>query len=242
MVCDAGSWAPQLAALASEVEVIVPTYGEAPSFTHMARVVLQQAPERFALAGHSMGGRVALEVCRLAPSRVQRLCLVSTEFRGCPEGAEGARETAGRMALREVAMTAGMAAMAAAWMKSLLPAARLRDASLVQAIVAMVTRFSPLDLARHIEAGATRPDSTETLAALRCPVLLIGGDEDCIRPLPVLEEMAAQIADSQLITLAGCGHMPMLERPAEVTQALRDWLAGSLPDAQENLAGQGRCV
>ena len=68
LLCDAAVWTAQREALAS-VDGFVPSYGELSSITDMARFVLERAPaERFSLAGHSMGGRVALEVLRRAPS------------------------------------------------------------------------------------------------------------------------------------------------------------------------------
>lgn len=225
MVCSSASWSPQLVALRDSAVLRVPTYGQAPTFTAMAEVVLQQAPARFALAGHSMGGRVALEVYRLAPSRVERLCLIGTEFRGCPPGVEGERETAGRLKLLQLAQQEGMRAMAKAWLPALLAESRVNDPELSQQIIEMIAGFAPKDLERHILAGASRPDSSAVLSELQCPVLLIGGSDDRIRPLTVLQEMASRIRNCRLIGLGGCGHMPMLERPEQVNDALRAWLS-----------------
>ncbi|MEO8122296.1 MAG: alpha/beta fold hydrolase, partial [Rhodoferax sp.] len=79
LMCDAAVWAPQCAALQAQAQCVVPDYGLRDSLAAMAQQVLAEAPtERFSLAGHSMGGRVALEVLRLAPQRVERLALLDT--------------------------------------------------------------------------------------------------------------------------------------------------------------------
>ena len=97
MLCDAAVWAEQIAGLHGLADCLIPDYGEARSMTRMAMRVLSQAPPLFSIAGHSMGGRVALEVCRLAPERVQRLCLLSTEHRPAPQGEAGRQEIEARM-------------------------------------------------------------------------------------------------------------------------------------------------
>src|SRR5690606_18689164 len=111
------------------------------------------------LAGHSMGGRIAIEVCRLAPDRVERLCLLSTEHRPRPSGREGEEETKGRLALLHLARDNGMRAMALAWIPKLVAEQHLGDAGLVERIVSMIERYTPEQLEAHIEAGHTRPDS-----------------------------------------------------------------------------------
>ena len=91
LLCDATIWKHQIEAFSGGAQVIVPDLWPAPSIEAMAEIVLAAAPERFLLAGHSMGGRVALEVLRRAPERVERLALLDTgihpraeaEERGC---------------------------------------------------------------------------------------------------------------------------------------------------------------
>mgnify|MGYP001361081529 CR=1 FL=1 len=78
LMCDAAAWAPQVQALSAQAACVVPAWGALDSITAMAEHVLATAPTAtFALAGHSMGGRIALEVMRLAPQRVERLALLT---------------------------------------------------------------------------------------------------------------------------------------------------------------------
>ena len=120
LMCDASVWAPQVEALSPQARCLVPDYGLRDSLTAMAQQVLDDAPEeRFALAGHSMGGRVALEVLRLAPQRVTHLALLDTGTHPRAAGAEGDKERAGRMALLAVAQAQGMRAMGQQWLRGM---------------------------------------------------------------------------------------------------------------------------
>ena len=111
LLCDATVWTHQVAALRDIADCQVIGYGNADSIDAMARTVLRQAPVKFSLAGHSMGGRVALEVMRLAPSRVTRLGLFDTGYQSRPAGPVGQREQTERMALLELARGDGMRVM-----------------------------------------------------------------------------------------------------------------------------------
>ena len=87
LMCDHAVWAPVLPALAAGRRCHVIDHGDARSLATMASRLLDSAPARFALAGHSMGARVALEVVRQAPARVSRLALLDTGYLPRPAGA-----------------------------------------------------------------------------------------------------------------------------------------------------------
>jgi pimeloyl-ACP methyl ester carboxylesterase len=72
-----------------------------------------------------------------------------------------------------------------------------------------------------------RPDATELLSAIACPTLLVCGREDAWSPPPRHEEMARRIRGAELVIVERCGHMSPMERPDEVSAALRTWLAAS---------------
>src|SRR5579863_3475131 len=115
LLCDETIWADQRAALGDVGDVLVPDFRHVNSIKAMAQIVLDAAPERFSVAGHSMGGRVALEVFRMAPDRVGRLALLDTGVH--PRAAD---EESKRGALVELARREGMAAMAARWLPPML--------------------------------------------------------------------------------------------------------------------------
>ena len=228
LMCDADVWAPQVQALAGRAECVVPAWGLHASLTRMAEQVLQQAPtERFALAGHSMGGRVALEVCRLAPDRVERVALLDTGCLPKPPGEAGERERAGRMGLLALAQTEGMRAMGRQWARGMVHPDRL-DSPLFDRILAMIERSSPEQFAAQINALLNRPDATAVLATLACPVLVLCGRQDTWSTVAQHEAIVGQlqmaVPDVRLAVLEDCGHMCTLEQPGAVSAALGDWL------------------
>jgi len=228
LLCDRAVWEGQLAALGARAPCIVPDYGELDSLTAMAQSVLAQAPPRFALAGHSMGGRVALEILRTAPARVSALALLSTGYEARAPAPAGESEARRRHALLEIASSEGMRAMGRIWVRDMVAPSRLDDSALIESILAMVERRSPQVLAAQTRALLARPDATGVLRATRCPTLLLCGREDSWSPLARHEAMARLIPSAQLRVIENCGHFAPLERPAEVCAALLEWIAEAL--------------
>ncbi|HEY2068396.1 MAG TPA: alpha/beta fold hydrolase [Rhizomicrobium sp.] len=225
MLCDAASWSAQVSGLADVSEPHVMAYGLADSFEAMADVVLAAAPERFALAGHSMGGRVAQEVYRKAPSRVAGLALLATDYRGIADEAMRATETARRDGMLAKARADGMDGFARMWVKQVVAPANLEDETLVDAAVSMMARQSFESFAAQSLAGIRRADYTEMLDRIACPTLICPGALDNLRPVAIHQEMAARIPGSQLVVIDGAAHMIAMERPDAVTAALREWLS-----------------
>ncbi len=224
LLCDEFVWSEQRRALSARMRVWVADHGSRDSLTDMAAAILQDAPaERFALAGHSMGGRVALEVFRLAPHRVQRLALLDTGWLPRQPGPPGEDERASRLALLETACHQGMRAMGRQWASGMVHPSRL-DTPVFESIVAMIERKTPRTFAAQIHALLTRPDATAQLQALDCPVLVLCGRQDSWSSLSQHLRMAALIRGSELRIIEECGHMSTLEQPAAVTAALAEWL------------------
>jgi pimeloyl-ACP methyl ester carboxylesterase len=190
----------------------------------MAEAIIAQAPARFALAGHSMGGRVALEVIRRVPERVTGLALLDTGHAALPSGEIGDREVAGRLALVEKARRKGMRAMGWEWLQGMVYPSRLSDAVLVNAILDMIARKTPDLYAAQTRALIGRPDATPLLAKIRCPTLVLCGREDLWSPPARHEEISNMIPGSTLTVIPYCGHMSTMEQPADVSEALRSWL------------------
>jgi pimeloyl-ACP methyl ester carboxylesterase len=224
MLCDGTSWRAQVEGLADLCAPSVASYGLADSIGAMAEVVLAAAPETFALAGHSMGGRVALEVYRRAPQRVARLALLCTDYRGHVSEEARNQEIANGEGLKALARSEGMDAVARRITGIALPPDRQADKPLVAAVTAMIARFTPAHLAAHLQAGLTRPDFTDLLPAISCPTLICAGEKDAMRPVEVHKDMAAKIKASRLTIIQGGGHMIAMEYPQQVTAAMRSWL------------------
>lgn len=222
--CDAAVWAPQVAALKGQANCVIPAWGLRDTLTAMAQQVLGEAPtERFAMAGHSMGGRVALEVMRLAPQRVERLALLDTGTHPLPAGEAGEKERAGRMALLKIAQEQGMRVMAQEWAKGMVHPDRI-GGPLFEEVLAMFDRGSAAQYAAQINALLTRPDAAPLLPGITCPTLVLTGRQDAWSGPAQHEAMAAAIPGAQLVIVEDSGHMTTMEQSQVVSKALADWL------------------
>ena len=223
LVCDPTVWAHAHAALETRAAVTIPAYDSLDALGAMAEKVLRETPSRFALAGHSMGGRVALEVLRRAPERVAALALLDTGVQPLAAGAAGQREATGRHELLQLARDQGMAAMAARWVQGMVWKPRLGEPALIGSVIDMFARSSTDIFAAQIRALLARPDASGLLAGIRCPALVLCGEDDTWAPASRHREMAAQIPGATLELIPECGHMCTLERPEAVTRALLAW-------------------
>lgn len=223
LVCDAAVWREQRAAL-SFADCFIPSYGEADSLTGMAHSVLRAMPAQpVALAGHSMGGRVALEIARLAPERIERIALLDTGIDPIAEGEAGAQERQKREALLQIAREQGMREMGAQWARGMVHEDFL-NAPVFNDILEMIGRCTPAIFAAQIKALLNRPDAAAVLAGLRCPTLLLCGRQDAWSPLARHERMHALCPGSELVVIEHSGHMCTMEQPAAVSRALVDWM------------------
>lgn len=224
LLCDADVWEPEITALGAAIDCRVPDYRGAASIGAMAECVLQDAPPRFALAGHSMGGRVALEVVRRSPERVSRLALFDTGYQPRASGAAGEEEARQRQRLVDLARQRGMRAMGQEWLRGMVHPDRLADPALINRMLAMIERQAFNDYHGQIRALLERPDATSVLGRIGCPTLLACGREDAWSPPARHEAMAALIPGCRLEIFAHCGHMATLECPDAVIASLRRWL------------------
>jgi pimeloyl-ACP methyl ester carboxylesterase len=224
LLCDATVWRHQIAGLGNHGDIQVAEHGLSKTLGAMAERILDSAAPTFALAGHSMGGRVALEVVARAPQRVTRLALLDTGYEALASGESGDREKAGRYRLLEMARRDGMLVMAKDWARGMVHPGRLADSALMDSIYAMIVAAGVEQFDAQIHALLARPDRTELLGVLRVPALVLCGREDSWSPLSRHEAMARLIAGSQLLSVPDCGHMSTMERPESVTAALLDWL------------------
>ena len=221
LLCDATVWAPQCAALRDSPGIYIPDFMGLDSFEAMARKVLDETRGALSVAGHSMGGRVAFEIWRLAPERLVRLALLDTGFHG-PHPGEAPR----RMALVKIAYEDGMDAVADLWLPPMVHPARLNDQALMAPLRAMVRRATPQAFEGQQRAGLNRPDATSYLPRIACPTLVVCGRQDGWSPVSQHEVMARSIPGAALRLIEHCGHMATVERPDAVTDALQAWVGG----------------
>jgi len=197
------------------------------SIVAMAEAVLRWAPPTFALAGHSMGGRVAFQILRLAPERVTKLAVLNTGSDARPSGEAGETEEQNRRRLLAIARSQGMRPMAVEWLKGMIPPYRQSDTPLVEEILQMFERKSADRFEIQMLALLGRPNATPVLPQIQCPTLVLTGADDVWSPPARHAEIAQAIPHSELVLVPKCGHMSTMERPDEVTAAMRKWLAGT---------------
>jgi pimeloyl-ACP methyl ester carboxylesterase len=226
LLCDDTVWAPQIRALSATHRCVVARHGRADSIERMAIQALELLPAgvAFDVAGHSMGGRCALELARQVPDRVRRLALLDTGFQARPAGVAGEAEATQRLALLTLAREQGMRAMGRVWARGMVHPGRL-DSPLFESILDMIERASADQFAAQIRALLARPDAQSLLPAISAPTLILCGREDTWSPLARHEDMARHLRRATLAVIEQCGHMSTLEQPDAVTEAMRIWLA-----------------
>ncbi len=186
----------------------------------MAARILRDAPSRFALLGHSLGGYIALEIIRQAPERVERLALLNTQARA--DTAEvSERRKAQIAAAREGRFLEAMDEM----FPLLVHPARAGDEDLREQQRLTYIEVGADAFIRQQMAIMARIDSRPFLPAIKVPTLVLSSDEDRLVPNMLSREMADLIPGAKLVIVPNAGHMAPLEQPDEVIAALDDWFA-----------------
>jgi pimeloyl-ACP methyl ester carboxylesterase len=219
LLCDAYVWQQQATALADIADVLIPEFDREDNLEAMARTALDLCDGKISVIGHSMGGRAAMALWRLAPDRVERLALLDTGAQPRRDG-----EEVGRMKLVALAREQGMAALANAWLPPMVHPNRTADDGLLQPLREMVQRKTPEIFANQQNALLNRPDAMPALASITVPTLVGVGREDLWSPVAQHQEMVAAIPGAKLVIFEESGHMSTVENAPAVTAALRDWL------------------
>ena len=219
MMCDDRVFAPQIRALGSGRAIMNAPICNGDRIEEIAASLLAQLPERFALAGHSMGAVVAMEVLKRIPDRVTRLCLISSN---------PLPETPAFAATREPLIIGAQAGRLDEVMRDMMPDDFLAPGpnrlEIQNLLADMAADFGPDVFVAQSRAMQRRPDQQGTLRKCNVPTRIICGDSDPLTPARRHEFMARLIRDVDLSIIEDCGHIPMLEQPEKTTQALRDWL------------------
>ncbi len=224
LLCDRALWAPQAQAMSDVAECWIPERLDDDAISAMAQRVLRDAPfERFALAGLSMGGYVCMEMMRQAPQRVKALALLGTRA-----PADSPEETQRRQDLIRLAQTArGFQPVTMRMLPLLIHASRMGDKALIEVVRDMASRTGVDSFVRQQTAITARRDSRADLPNFRIPSLVLCGRQDVLTSLAMHEEMAVLLPNAELVVIEECGHLSTLERPDEVTSAMRRWLKRS---------------
>ncbi|KMK66173.1 alpha/beta fold hydrolase [Puniceibacterium sp. IMCC21224] len=222
LLCDRVVWEPVLAALGPDAKVQVPSLRARDSLTDMARDCLDLADGPLRIAGHSMGARVAMEMARLAPERVERLALLDTGIHPLKDG-----ETEKRAEIVAFARDNGMQALAARWLPGMVHPDRHGDTALMSLLTEMVLRHDPKIHERQITALVNRPDAASYLGGITCPVQLIVGRQDAWSPVSQHEDMQRILPHANLVVIEDAGHFAPVEQPQAVIDALVPFLTSA---------------
>jgi pimeloyl-ACP methyl ester carboxylesterase len=175
----------------------------------IARRILAEAPPRFALAGHSMGGYIAFEIVRQAPERVAKLALINTQAR--PDTPEA---TARRRDMIARAQGGEYRAILDELFPGFVHPSRLGEPALRQLVHDMGDDIGVEAFVRQQTAIISRADSR----------LVLTGDADNTIPNSLSVEMAQGIPAAKLTILTACGHLPQVEQTQACADALVGWM------------------
>lgn len=223
MMCDGRLFGPQVAALSGHHPITMMPMTRGDSIEAIARQVVAAAPPRFALLGLSMGGIVAMELARLIPERITRLCLMDTN---------PMPETPSKKAEREpqiIRVQAGrLREVMGEEMKPNYLAPGPQRADVLRLVMEMAETLGPEVFVRQSRALQKRPDQQRTLRTLKIPTLVMCGRDDRLCPVQRHEFIAHLIPKARLEVIEEAGHLPVLEQPEVVNEILADWLAEPL--------------
>jgi pimeloyl-ACP methyl ester carboxylesterase len=218
MMCDARMWGGIDAGLGVPVLHHLPTQAE--TMPALAALFLTDAPPRFALAGLSLGGILAMEILHQAPERITRLALMDTNPRA---------ETPEVQALRAPQIARALAGELDSVMREDMKPNYLcpgpDKAAILDLCMDMAMALGPEIFVRQSRALRDRPDQQATLPAFTGPALVLMGAEDRLCPFDRHQLMHDLMPQSRLHIIPDAAHLPPLEQPAATARALRDWLA-----------------
>lgn len=241
LMCDEAVWEHQARALAPHAEVRIPVFRGFDSLRAMAEYVLADAPEQFSVAGHSMGGRVALEVMALvleqdgvfpqtegqlnrsrddrAGKRIEHFAVMDSGAHPVQDG-----ERAKRQILLDAAARKGLQAVADAWILPMLHPQHHADKTLIDGITDMILRNSVEDYRGQVTALLGRRDQKRLLPLIPHNAWLFVGDADTWAPVSQHEDMQQLLHRSKLNVIPGAGHMSTMEQPDIVSNLLLEWI------------------
>jgi pimeloyl-ACP methyl ester carboxylesterase len=219
MMCDARLFGPQIAEMSADTAVMVAPITQGERIEEIASGLLDQLPARFALAGLSMGGIVAMELLRRAPDRITRIALMDTN---------PLAETPVIAANREPQIVKARSGRLGEVMRDemkpsyLAPGPQRND--VLALVMDMAETLGPEVFIRQSRALQRRRDQQSTLRRCKVPTLILCGEHDPLCPVKRHSFMAELIPYAKLVVLADAGHLPTLEQPGATTAALRDWM------------------
>lgn len=188
------------------------------SITGMAETLLEAINGPLFVVGHSMGGRISLEMARIAPERIRGMVLANTGHGPKRDG-----EEIGRQKMIDLGHES-MEMLADKWLPPMLDPARVGDKSLMDDLTKMVLRADAAQHERQIRALMGRPNASAYLSQITCPLLLLTGRQDNWSPVKQHREIADKTPNSTLVVIENAGHFAPIEQPKDVNATISTWL------------------
>jgi pimeloyl-ACP methyl ester carboxylesterase len=232
---DGRMWAPQVEALAGSYQVVVPDlrgFGAARDQAveeagmdlladDVARLLDDRGLDRVVLGGLSLGGYVALAFMGGHAERVSGLVLLDTKAT-----ADGDQARDDRLRMAERVLAEGSGFVAEAMLPKLLgETSREHRPEVVEKVASLIREQPPEAIAGAQRGMAARPATTDLLASIAVPTLVVTGEEDTLTGPEAGRELAAGIPGARFLLVEQAGHLVNLEQPEIVNEALLDFLA-----------------
>lgn len=219
LLCNHKLWTYQRDALEKLTSIIFADITGVDSIENMALKILDNAPQKFDLAGLSMGGYVALEIMRIAPDRVNKLVLLNTTYREVSTAT-----ITDRLRAIELAKAGLFAKLLAETIGQCYAASNKSNTKILKLDKEMALEVGPEVYIQQQTAIMNRRSYADILPLIRNPTLIIAGEEDEITPPQHSVEMAGSLYNAKLVVLKDCGHISTFERPREVTEEMTAFL------------------
>ncbi len=213
LVCDKTVWEVQMEGLSPQVDIIVPDLSQANTPKAMVEAVLTNAPDRFMLAGHSMGGWVALEVMREHNQRVTKLALLNTTAASDTE-----EKVKARLDLISLLKAGDVDVLVQRLLSVFVYQTRCE-----QAVKKMILRNLPA-LIHQEQAMLMRESLVPVLPRIDCQTMIISANQDKIFNLQDADYLKNNIKNAQLFHIDQCGHMSPMEAPETVLSYLKQFI------------------
>jgi pimeloyl-ACP methyl ester carboxylesterase len=221
LLCSKDLWRDQITAFEKDYTIIVADHTLDDDMISIGRRLLDNAPDKFAIAGLSMGGYVALEVTRQSPERVTHLAVMDSRDIG-----DGAEERQRRLDfIKLVEQGSVFKGVTGNLMPMLIHPSRLQDEELTNRIYQMAEDVGKEGFIRQEKALLNRQTLTHILPTITCPTLILAGADDILIDVSIQRDMASKIPTADYVEIPDCGHLPTMEKPDAVIDIMKEWLA-----------------
>ena len=222
LISDSRVWQPLADALQEKMPIHHADTRNGDSLTAIAEIALNHTTGNLLVAGHSMGGRIALELARLAPGRVTGLILADTGYAPIHE-----TEFIKRQAVIDLGHES-MEKLVDQWLPPMVHQDRLEDSEFMRSLRDMVLTFDAQTHEQQIRALINRPDAGAYLPDINCPTLLLVGRQDSWSPVAQHQEIAEMMPNARLAVIEDAGHFAPIEQPRVVSRLVQAWIDGGL--------------